>query len=94
MRTPTRPLILFLALTVVVTAALQAPRPVSANEPLLQRPRAAFELAYLGISHREAQVHQSSTARPHHLFEGFLSSLDATCAALHVVADRPSDEDR
>jgi ferredoxin len=46
-----------------------------------------LELAYLGISHRDAQVHQSSAARPHHLIEGFLSSLDSTTPALHVVAD-------
>lgn len=46
-----------------------------------------FELAYLGISHRETQVHQSSTARPHHLLDGYLAGLDATCGALQVVAE-------
>ncbi len=45
-----------------------------------------FELGYLGMSHREAMVHQSSAARPRHLLDGFARSLDATCASLHVVA--------
>ncbi|UCD74032.1 MAG: ferredoxin [Phycisphaerales bacterium] len=56
-----------------------------------------FELAYLGISHREALVHQSSAARPDHLVDGFHRSLESTRASLHVVAtgltaegDRPS----
>ena len=45
-----------------------------------------FELAYLGISHREALVHQSSAARPDHLVDGFRRSLESTRASMHVVA--------
>ncbi|MFN2427648.1 MAG: hypothetical protein ABR587_14505, partial [Candidatus Binatia bacterium] len=45
-----------------------------------------FELGYLGLSHREALVHQSSAARPLHLVEGFLRSIAATRASLHVIA--------
>jgi len=45
-----------------------------------------FELAYLGVSHREALVHQSAAARPEHLLDGFLRGLDATGCSLHVVA--------
>lgn len=45
-----------------------------------------FELAYLGISHREALVHQTSAARPEHLLRGYLTSLDATQTSLHVIA--------
>ncbi len=44
-----------------------------------------FELAYLGISHREVLVHQSSAARPDHLAAGFRRSLDAATGSLHVV---------
>jgi len=44
-----------------------------------------FELAYLGISHREAFVHQSSAARPVHLFQGFVDGLDSTRTSLHVL---------
>jgi ferredoxin len=44
-----------------------------------------FELAYLGIGHREALVNQTSAARPDHLLRCFLKSLDATHTALHVV---------
>lgn len=45
-----------------------------------------FELAYLGISHREALVHQSSAARPEHLLAGYGRSLQSTRASLHVIA--------
>ncbi|MBT8486630.1 MAG: hypothetical protein KJO43_13710, partial [Phycisphaerae bacterium] len=45
-----------------------------------------FELAYLGLSHREAMVNQSSAARPDHLLTGFRRSLGGTRASLHVVA--------
>lgn len=45
-----------------------------------------FELAYLGVSYREALVHQTSAARPVHLMDGIQASLAATRASLHVVA--------
>jgi ferredoxin len=45
-----------------------------------------FELAYLGVSHREAMVSQSSAARPDHLVDGFRRGLETTRASLHVVA--------
>ncbi|MHC4319457.1 MAG: hypothetical protein ACYS1B_13060 [Planctomycetota bacterium] len=45
-----------------------------------------FELGYLGVSHREAMVSQTSAARPEHLMRGFRQGLDATRAALHVVS--------
>ncbi len=53
-----------------------------------------FELAYLGVSHREALVNQSSAARPEHLTKGFLLSLDAATASLHVVASGLTTEGR
>jgi ferredoxin len=45
-----------------------------------------FELGYLGVSHREALVHQSSAARPEHLLAGYTRSLFSSRASLHVVA--------
>ncbi|MHC4106814.1 MAG: ferredoxin [Planctomycetota bacterium] len=45
-----------------------------------------FELAYLGVSYREAVVNQSSAARPEHLLHGFERGLEAARASLHVVA--------
>ncbi|MHC4414692.1 MAG: ferredoxin [Planctomycetota bacterium] len=53
-----------------------------------------FELAYLGVSHREALVHQSSAARPVHLLECFARSLDATRTSLHVIASGLSADGR
>ncbi|MHC5001558.1 MAG: ferredoxin [Planctomycetota bacterium] len=44
-----------------------------------------FELGYFGLSHREAAVQQSSAARPAHLAEGYLRSVDAAAASLHVI---------
>lgn len=44
-----------------------------------------LELGYLGISHREALVAQSSLARPGHLTEGFLQALDGTRTGLHLI---------
>ena len=44
-----------------------------------------LELGYLGISHRQAVVTQSSAARHQHLLEGFLTALDATRTGLHVL---------
>jgi hypothetical protein len=43
------------------------------------------ELGYLGISHRQAAVDQSSAARHQHMLECFLSALDATRTSLHVI---------
>ncbi len=45
-----------------------------------------FELGYLGLSHRDVLVHQSSAARPVHLVDGFLRSIAATRPSLHAVA--------
>jgi len=45
-----------------------------------------FELGYLGVSHREAVVSQTSAARPEHLMQGLRLGLDATRTALHVVS--------
>ncbi|MHC5023586.1 MAG: ferredoxin [Planctomycetota bacterium] len=58
------------------------------GDPEDHDPLAGFriELGYLGISHREAMVHQSSAARPRHLLDGFARSLDSACASMHVVA--------
>jgi ferredoxin len=43
------------------------------------------ELGYLGISHRQAVVSQSSGARHQHLLESYLTGLDATRTSLHIV---------
>lgn len=48
-----------------------------------------FEPAYLGMSHREAFVQQSSESRPLHLVEGFLRAASSSRTALHVVAPWP-----
>lgn len=45
-----------------------------------------LELGYLGVSHREALVEQSSSARPGHLMESIRRGLDATRPSLHVIA--------
>ncbi len=53
-----------------------------------------FEPAYLGLSHREALVQQTSAARPVHLMQGFDRALSATHAGLHVIspaAGEPGD---
>ena len=43
------------------------------------------ELGYLGISHRQAVIVQSSAARHQHLLERFLAALDATRTSLHII---------
>ncbi|HAJ92618.1 MAG TPA: ferredoxin, partial [Gammaproteobacteria bacterium] len=43
------------------------------------------ELGYLGLSHRQAVVTQSSPARHKHLLSCFLSALDATRTSLHII---------
>lgn len=50
-----------------------------------------FEPAYLGLSHREALVQQTSTARPTHMTEGFRRALGTGRAALHVILSAPAD---
>ena len=45
-----------------------------------------FEPAYVGLSHREALVQQTSAARPEHLARGLERALAATHAGLHVIA--------
>lgn len=43
------------------------------------------ELGYLGISHRQAMVDQSSGARHRHMLGCFLAALEATRTSLHVI---------
>jgi len=43
------------------------------------------ELGYLGISHRQAVVTQSSSARYQHLLKHFNTALDATRTSLHLI---------
>jgi ferredoxin len=43
------------------------------------------ELGYLGISHRQAMVEQSSAARHRHMLKCFLAALEATRTSLHVI---------
>jgi len=43
------------------------------------------ELGYLGLSHRQAAVSQSSAARHRHLMECYLTALDATRTSLHLI---------
>jgi len=45
-----------------------------------------FEPGYLGISHREALVNETSAARPLHMMEGFMRAVRASHPALHIVA--------
>lgn len=49
-----------------------------------------FEPAYLGLSHREALVQQTTTARPDHMESGFVRALSAPHTCLHVIADGPA----
>jgi ferredoxin len=56
----------------------------AADEDPFQRFR--VELGYLGISHRQATITQSSAARYEHLLERFVSALDATRTSLHLIS--------
>ena len=47
---------------------------------------ARLELSYLGVSHRQAAVHQTSVARPTHLMAAFQRCAATPCAALCVVS--------
>ncbi len=53
-----------------------------------------LELGYLGIAHREAFVHQSSSARPEHLARGYRLARVAACTALHVVTTQRDSQGR
>jgi ferredoxin len=53
-----------------------------------------LELGYLGVSHREAMVEQSSAARPGHLMESIRRGLDAARPSLHVIASGLTFEGR
>ena len=45
-----------------------------------------LELGYLGLSHRQAVISQSSAARPQHLLERFLLALETThTSSLHII---------
>ncbi|ESQ15562.1 MAG: hypothetical protein N838_08295 [Thiohalocapsa sp. PB-PSB1] len=57
------------------------------KEPSDQDPFQRFrtELGYLGLSHRQAAVSQTSAARHEHLMQSFLAALDATCTSLHLI---------
>lgn len=48
-----------------------------------------LEIGYLGLSHRQAWVNQSASARPHHLTEGFRSAFRGVRPALHVLLTDP-----
>ena len=52
-----------------------------------------FEPGYLGMSHREAFVQQSSEARPLHLMEGLLRGASSSRTSLHVVAPWPEENE-
>ncbi len=52
------------------------------------------ELGYLGISHRQAMVDQSSAARHRHMLGCFLAALDATRTSLHVINTGQNDPGR
>jgi ferredoxin len=43
------------------------------------------ELGYLGLSHRQAAVSQTSAARQEHLMQSYLAALDATCTSVHLI---------
>ncbi|MCG6862507.1 MAG: ferredoxin [Chromatiaceae bacterium] len=61
-----------------------------------ENPFQAFrtELGYLGISHRQAVVTQSSAARHHHLMRCFLAALDATHTSLNLITTGLRPESR
>ena len=52
------------------------------------------ELGYLGISHRQAMVEQSSAARHRHMLDCFLAALEATRTSLHVINTGQSEPGR
>lgn len=52
------------------------------------------ELGYLGISHRQAAVTQSSAARHRHLLQSYLAALDATRTSLLLINTGLREEHR
>ncbi len=67
---------------VPVHAAANVGMPMDADPLLGYR----LEIGYLGVSHREAMVSQTSATRPEHLALGFEQGLRGTRTALHVVS--------
>ncbi len=69
---------------------LQAPEP-SSQEPFPAETWEGFrlELAYFGLSHREALVHQTLALRPLHSIHGFLRAAERHRTALHVIGTSP-----
>ncbi len=45
-----------------------------------------FELGYVGMSHRESFIAQTSIARPNHLLEGFIQALDTLRSGVHLLS--------
>ena len=45
-----------------------------------------FEVGYLGLTYRNAIVHQSTPARPKHLYEGFITALSKPIPSVHVLS--------
>jgi ferredoxin len=70
------------SIMVPVQAAANVGMPPDADPLLGYR----LELGYLGVSHREAAVNQTSATRPEHLATSLERALDGTRTALHVVA--------
>ncbi len=71
---------------VQVLARVQAHSNPAAAEGEDPFARYRVELGYLGISHRQAVVAQSSAARYEHLLEQYSLALDATRTGLHLVS--------
>ena len=63
------------------TASFQAARQLNEDPFVNYR----LELGYLGISHRQAVISQSSAARHQHLLRQFLSAQDTTRTGLHII---------
>jgi len=71
---------------VQILARVQAHNNPAAAEGEDPFQRFRVELGYLGISHRQAVVAQSSAARYEHLLEQYGLALDATRTGLHLVS--------
>jgi len=71
---------------VQILARVQAHNNPAAAEGEDPFARFRVELGYLGISHRQAVVAQSSAARYEHLLEQYGLALDATRTGLHLVS--------
>ena len=66
----------------VGVAAGQNPGAEPGEDPLASY---RFELGYVGMSHRESFISQSSIARPDHLLEGFIQALDTLRSGVHLL---------